>query len=130
MRRIAAVALVIALPPVGCSEDPRPSARPSSSPSSPTAQARPGNYVISDEKVVKEKLVDGAIRWAITLDAEWTGTEEPDESRCVFITYRSDGERNYQAASLLAGPGDDVRLGELYPDEVAGVPTSVTITCS
>ena len=72
---------------------------------------------------------EGFIHWVVTFDASWEGSGDPDEALCTWRTYDSSGTENFRAARPIEGPGDDIVIGDVYPDEIAGVPVEAKVTC-
>ena len=135
----AALAVVVSAAAVlsGCGDDdgaPRPLASGPTS-VSPTSTASTAStpaddaYAISDARVTKVEGTEGFIQWVVTFDASWEGSGDPEESLCTWRTYDSSGTENFRAAAPIQGPGDDIVIGEVYPDEIAGVPVEAKVTC-
>ena len=135
----AVIAVVVSAATVltGCGGDdgpPRPlasghaSVSPTSS-TSPTSTPADDAYAISDARVTKVEGTEGFIQWVVTFDASWEGSGDPEESLCTWRTYDSSGTENFRAAAPIEGPGDDIVIGEVYPDEIAGVPVEAKVTC-
>ena len=134
------VAVVVAASTIlsGCGGDdnngPRPLASSASAdqtpPSSSAASTPAGDgYEISDARVTKVEGTEGFIHWVVTFDASWDGSGDPDEALCTWRTYDSSGTENFRAARPIDGPGDDIVIGDVYPDEIAGVPVEAKVTC-
>jgi hypothetical protein len=133
------IAVVAATTLSGCGADdnaPRPlaSGRPSAVPppaaSSPATSTPAGDaYAISDARVTKVEGTEGFIQWVVTFDASWQGSGAPEEALCIWRTYNSAGTENFRAAGPIEGPGRDIQIGDVYPDEIAGVPVEAKVTC-
>jgi hypothetical protein len=111
----------------GASVDPAPSVSPSTSPA--TSAPAGDEYLISDARVTKVEGTEGFIHWVVTFDASWDGSSPPEEALCTWRTYDSSGTENFRAARTIDGPGDDIEIGDVYPDEIAGVPVEAKVTC-
>ena len=138
-RVAVSIAVAAATLLAGCGSDddttPRPlasgSASVSSTPSTSPAASTPESdgYAISDARVTKVEGTEGFIHWVVTFDASWQGSGAPEEALCTWRTYDAAGTENFRAAGPIEGPGDDIVIGDVFPDEIAGVPVAAKVTC-
>ncbi len=119
--------LMLALAPA-CGGEETPRAQPDGTPTPSTSIAE--GYVITDERVTKvEAGEEGFIFWIVTFDATWQSSAQPYEALCVWRMYDAGGDVNARGARRIDGPGDDIEIGDAYPDEIPGVPVEASVTC-
>lgn len=82
-------------------------------------------WAISDLRVSTR---DDLAYWVVTYDATWNGEGEPPEERCVFKVRNQEDIVVRQTGEVLE-EGDDVEAETIYPDEVPGQPTTVSVDC-
>lgn len=130
LRSALATAILVALPACALrSGEPGAGRSPDPTPL-PVESVVSESYSVSDERVTKDELAGGGIYWFVTFDAAWDGSGEPYEARCIWKTYDPTGTLNARDSRTIDGPGDDIRIGEIYPDEVPGVPVEARVACA
>lgn len=89
------------------------------------APPHPEGWDVSDARVWTR---DDLAYWIVSYDGSWTGSGEPEREKCVFRVKNSEGVVVRQTGEILE-EGDDIEAETIYPDEIPGRPTSVTVDC-
>ena len=118
---IVAVAFVAGCSPEAGKSDTRDTPVTTSTSAAPQAEG----WEVSDERVWTR---DDLAFWIVSYDARWLESGPPQPQKCVFKVKNQEGTVVRQTGETLE-EGDDVEAETIYPDEVPGQPTTVSVDC-
>ena len=121
MRYLAVLVSFVFL--MGCGSEADKSEAPATT--STSASPGPEEWEVSDERVWTR---DDLAYWIVSYDARWRGVGPPQAQKCVFKVRNQEGIVVRQSGETLE-EGDDVEAETIYPDEVPGQPTTVSVDC-
>ena len=94
---------------------------------SPSPQASP-SYLVTDVEVLEVDDPVAQLIWAVRFDADWTGDGAAPKMTCRWRMYDPYGDQNALGV-VEVSEASDITTDFVYPDEVAGRPTTARVVC-